>query len=339
MRDIKDFTLKELKREFAALNEPPYRAVQVFGWLYKRCAVRFRDMKNLPEGLIERLEKDYYVASPGLEKRLKSKEGAEKFLFRLNDNNYIEAVLIYSAERKTICLSTQVGCKFSCPFCASGKNGFKRDLTPAEIIGQILALKCDFSHHLTNYVFMGMGEPLDNYENLKRSIKIMHSKEGLDVGSRRITISTCGLVPGINKLKDLGLEVNLSISLHATNDSLRNILVPINRRYQLEKLFEACEKYINKVGRLITLEYVLINDVNDSTKDANRLADIAKRLHAKVNLIKCSSINDSEHKASCAKNIDLFVSALRKKKVKFTLRKSKGSDIQAACGQLAGEIV
>jgi len=334
--DIRDLTLKELEKDFLDLGEPRYRAKQVFDWLYKRGVSDFGRMKNLPAAFIDTLNKNYCSDDMGLEGRLRSREGAEKFVFKLEDGNLIETVVLYAGKRKTVCISTQVGCKFACPFCASGSHGFTRNLRPSEITEQVLFLKSNLRYDLTNYVFMGMGEPLDNYENLARSIIIMNSEEALGIGSRRFTVSTCGIAPGIDELKDLGLQVNLSISLHATNDSLRNILVPVNRRYSLEKLFRACERYIEAVGRFITLEYVLIKGINDSTKEALRLGDIAWRLHAKVNLIRCSSVAGSGYESPSEDRINLFTNTLKRKKIKVTLRKSKGSDIDAACGQLAG---
>ncbi len=336
--DIRDFTLEELENDFLDLGEPRYRAEQVFEWLYRKGVSDFGRMKNLPASFIDTLSKNYYSGDLGLEGRLRSRDGAEKFVFKLEDDNLIETVVLYAGKRKTVCISTQVGCKFACPFCASGSRGFTRNLRPAEITGQVLFLKSNLRYDLTNYVFMGMGEPLDSYVNMARSIMIMNSKEGLGIGSRRFTVSTCGIVPGIDKLKELGLQVNLSISLHAANDPLRNILVPVNRRYPLEKLFRACERYIEKMGRLITLEYVLIKGINDSTKDALKLGEIAWRLHAKVNLIRCSSVAETGYEPPSEEKIKLFMSALKRKKASVTLRKSKGSDIDAACGQLAGRI-
>lgn len=335
-KDIKDFTLEDLKKVFTDMQESPYRVKQVYSWLYKKSINNFYQINNIPKRLKEKLRRHFYISTVELSEHLKSKDKTEKFLFKLSDGRFIETVLISAKHRKTICLSSQVGCKFNCLFCASGRRGFARNLTPAEIINQILFIQNKLKHKITNYVFMGMGEPLDNYQNLQKAILIMNSHEGLSIGARRITISTCGLIPGINKLKDLKLQVNLSVSLHAANNKLRNELVPINRRYPLEKLIRACERYRDKTNRIITLEYVLIKNKNDLSGDTEALAAIATKLRAKVNLIAYSKISGVKFKAPTKEDAALFKQRLAKKKVAVTLRQSKGQDIQAACGQLAG---
>lgn len=335
-RDIKDFTLEGLEKVITELGSPPYRAKQIFSWIYKKGIADFNEMSNIPDSLKGSLNRDYCIGTLGLSRHLKSAGGAEKILFKLGDGNFIETVLISANSRKTICLSTQLGCKFACRFCASGSMGFVRDLTPSEITGQILFLQRNLKYKITNHVFMGMGEPLDNYENVSKSIMIMNTPEGMNIGARRITVSTCGIIPGMEKLKNLGLQVNLSISLHASNDRLRNELMPINRRYPLEELIKACEGFINKAGRIITLEYILIKGKNDSLKDADGIAIIAKRLKAKVNLIPCSQVPGLNFQSTPRKGIELFVRKLISKGVNVTLRESKGEDINAACGQLAG---
>lgn len=335
-QDIKNFTLNELKKVIRGIGEKPYRAKQIFFGIYRKYLCRFQEMKNLPKELIGRLNQRYYIGDLELDKHLKSSDGTEKFLYKLRDGNFIETVLICSGNRKTLCLSTQLGCKFGCAFCASGRIGLVRDLTPSEIVNQILFLRQDFKYKITNYVFMGMGEPLDNYENTLKAVRIMNEPSGLEIGARRITISTCGVIPGIDRLKDSGLQVNLSVSLHTTDNKLRDEFVPINRRYPLEELVKVCKKYIAKTGRKITLEYILIKDKNHSLQDADKLAEIAKDLKAKVNLIRCSTISVLSYKSPGEKQIKIFMERLTKKGVIQTLRKSKGSDIQAACGQLAG---
>lgn len=335
-RDIKNLTLEELKKEIVDMQEPSYRARQIFFWLYQRGVPNFDEMSNIPRPLRDKLDENYYISTLGLSEHLKSTDRAEKFLFKLSDGNFIESVLIYAKNRKTICLSTQVGCKFACSFCASGLRGFIKNLTPAEITNQILFLQHNLKHKITNYVLMGMGEPLDNYENTSKAIMIMNDPEGMGIGARRITISTCGIIPGIKKLEDLELQVNLSVSLHATNNNLRDELIPINRRYPLEKLIKACEDFVDATGRMITLEYVLIKGKNDSLKDADELAKIAKKLKAKVNLVPYSTIPNLNFQSTGRRNTDIFMNRLINRGVNATLRESKGKDIQAACGQLAG---
>ncbi|MBU1852818.1 MAG: 23S rRNA (adenine(2503)-C(2))-methyltransferase RlmN [Candidatus Omnitrophica bacterium] len=335
--DIRDFTLEELNREMIEIGEPSYRSRQISLSLYQKGGSSFEDISGIPKNLKEKLAERYYISFPELSEHLKSSEdGTEKFLFKLADGNFIETVLIKNRNRKTICLSTQVGCRFKCQFCASGKKGFVRDLSPSEIVNQVIFLQHNLKHKITNYVFMGMGEPLDNYKNVSKAIMIINSQEGLNIGARRITVSTCGIIPGIEKLKDLGLQVNLSVSLHATSNKLRNELVPINRKYPLEELIASCQNYKAALGRMITFEYVLIKDKNDSLLEAQRLAVIAKRLKAKVNLIECSPVFDTEYKPPAKREINEFMKRLVGMGVKVTLRESKGKDIKAACGQLAG---
>ena len=334
--NIRNLTLGELEKALIKLNEKPYRAKQLFAWMYRTGADDFSEIGNIPRTLKEKLEKKYYIGRPEPHKRLKSIDGTEKIVFKLSDVNFVESVLINAKNRKTICLSTQVGCKFACAFCASGGRGFVRNLSVSEIIGQILHIKNKLKHKITNYVFMGMGEPLDNYESVAKAVLIMNDPEGMDIGARRITISTCGIIPGIEKLKALGLQVNLSVSLHATNNELRNRLMPVNKIYPLEKLIEACDDFIEETGRLITIEYVLIKDVNDSARDADELNLIAKRLRAKVNVIPYSAISGGKFKAPQKNDTSVFMKRLIGKGVNAIERKSKGKDILAACGQLAG---
>jgi len=337
-RDIKNFTLEEIKKAIVEIGEPSYRAGQIFFWLYKRGVCDFQEMSNLPQVFRSELEQDYYISALSLAGKLSSADGTEKFLFNLGDGNFIETVLICARNRKTVCLSTQVGCKFGCVFCASGHGGFIRDLSPSEIINQILFLKHKLKHEITNYVFMGMGEPLDNCDNVLKAIMVMNSKLGMDIGARRITVSTCGVTPGIRRLRDLGLQINLSISLHAVTDNLRDTLVPANRSYSLKELIEAGEHFTKKTGRILTLEYVLIKGKNDSLEDAYGLEAIAGRLKAKVNLIPCSPVPGLGFQPPSKNSIDVFMDKLIQGGIKVTRRESKGKDIQAACGQLAGRL-
>ena len=327
-KDIKNFTIEELKEELGKLSEASYRVNQIFEWMYKRGARSFDEMSTLPRSLRDKLGRVFSLGGVNLKERLKSTDGTEKFLFELEDASLIESVLIPSSSRKTICLSTQVGCKFGCAFCASGLKGFKRDLSLSEILDQILLVGAE----VTNLVFMGMGEPLDNFENLKKAIEIMNSPLGMGVGARRITVSTCGIIPGIKRFKEIDLQVNLSISLHAVNNKLRNSLMPVNKTYPLEELIAACDDFS---GRMITLEYILIKDKNDSPEDADELSRMAKKLKAKINLIPYSPVSGKRFKAPTWKDIELFQKRLVKNSINVTLRESKGKDILAACGQLA----
>jgi 23S rRNA (adenine2503-C2)-methyltransferase len=335
-KDIKNLTLEELRAELEAFGEQPYRAEQIYAWIYQKGALDFASLTDLPQKFRERLNQHYFLSALELFGHFRSKDKTEKFLFRLGDGNFIETVLIPTIHRETVCISTQVGCKFGCAFCASGLPGFTRNLTSSEIINQVLYLRGVVHASITNLVFMGMGEPLDNYQNVIKAIEIMNSAQGLRIAARRMTVSTCGLVPRIVRFKTLGLQVNLSLSLHAPNDALRNKLMPVNRKYSLEELIRACEDYIQGGGRKMTLEYVLIQDVNDSPQDAEGLAGIATRLKAKVNLIPYSPVAGLNFKTPDDQTIEFFRQSLERNKVSVTLRRSKGADILAACGQLAG---
>ncbi|MDP2921199.1 MAG: 23S rRNA (adenine(2503)-C(2))-methyltransferase RlmN [Candidatus Omnitrophota bacterium] len=335
-KDVKNFTLEEFEKELENISEPDYRARQIFSWIYKRLAGDFSAMDNIPKPLREKLAQSYYIGAITPLKHLKSRDRTEKVLFRLEDGNLIESVLIYAGRRVTLCISTQAGCKFACLFCASGMNGFKRNLAVSEILSQIISLERNLKYKITNYVFMGMGEPLDNYENVSKAIKIMNSKYGMGIAARRITVSTSGLVPGIEKFKGLGLQVNLSISLHAINNELRDKLMPINKKYPLDKVLKACEDYVDNGGRMLTFEYVLIKGTNDAEKDIDGLVKIAKRLKAKINLIPYSPIPGVNFQAPMEKDVKTFEDRLLKRGINVTVRESKGRDIMAACGQLAG---
>jgi 23S rRNA (adenine2503-C2)-methyltransferase len=336
MKDLRDLTFEELRSELVGWGEPAYRAKQLFEWVYKRGASSFAAMTDLPKALRQRLEETFDLRPLELDERVRSEDGTEKFLFRLHDSRLIETVLIPSGERRTLCVSTQVGCKYGCLFCASGAGGFERNLLASEILGQVLFLRDRLEVRLTNFVFMGMGEPLDNLDNVVRSIRIMNSPQGMGLAARRITVSTVGIIPAIDTLARLGLQIGLSLSLHATTDELRSRLVPANRRYPLAEVIKAGVRYARAVGRVVTIEYVLISGLNDSLADARRLAKIAGRLRAKVNLIPYSPGCGPEFAPSSAKQQEDFIEALDNLGIAATVRQSKGADIQAACGQLAG---
>lgn len=319
------------------ISLPAYRADQIFSWLYKKRVSDFSEMVNLGDEAIGKLEKEYIMDTLSISEVLESFDGTKKFVFKLSDDNAVETVLICSKKRRTVCVSTQVGCKFKCVFCASGLRGFKRNLTTGEIVSQVLKLEQETNERVTNIVFMGMGEPFDNYENLVRSIKILNCKKGIDIGARKMTVSTCGIVPGIKAFGELGLQVNLSISLHAANNKKRDLLMPVNREYPLGELVEVCEEYMKSGGRKITLEYVLIDKLNNDLIDANELSDIARRLYAKINLIPYSEISSLKYSGPSKDNVHNFASILEDNGISVTIRDSRGSDIQAACGQLLGE--
>jgi 23S rRNA (adenine2503-C2)-methyltransferase len=335
-KDIRDLSLAELRQELEALGEPAYRAEQIFAWLYKRGATSFEAFTDLSKGLRQTLAERFTIAGLELFATQQGHDRTEKFLFRLDDGQFIETVLIPAGERATVCVSTQVGCKYRCAFCASGRHGFKRNLRPAEITGQVLYLRDRLRLELTNVVFMGMGEPLDNFENLERVLRIMNAPEGMGLAARRLTVSTAGHVPGIRRFAELDLQVNLSLSLHAATDRLRSSLMPINKKWPLTEVVEAAEAYVKKSGRMMTIEWVLLAGVNDTPEDAEGLAAIAKRLRAKVNLIPFSPVAGCDFQAPDEARTALFRRRLEERRVRVTVRESKGRDILAACGQLAG---
>jgi 23S rRNA (adenine2503-C2)-methyltransferase len=335
--DIRDLTLVELRAEVEAMGERPFRAAQIFDGLYKKRAAKFEEFTSLPKPLREKLAAQFAFGALELDDKRSSPDGTTKYLFRLRDGEHIETVLIPAGSRLTVCLSTQVGCKFACAFCASGRHGFKRNLAPSEIIGQVLFLETAIGRGLTNYVFMGMGEPLDNWTNVEKAIRIMNAPEGLAIAARRITVSTAGFVDAFKQLEALDLQINVSISLHAVTDRLRDRLMPINRRFPLEKIVGAAEAYIRSGGRMITLEYILIRGVNDSLDDADGLAAIAWRLRAKVNLIAYSPVEGAAFETPSEADVARFRRWLEERKVGTTVRLSEGADIAAACGQLAGQ--
>jgi len=335
MKDIKDLDLKELEEILTGWGERPFHARQIFAWVYKKGITDFDAMSDLSSDLRTRLKDNFYILSLKLIKRIKSYDGTEKFLFALKDNNFIEAVIIPVEKRITGCISTQAGCKFACRFCASGKFGFKRNLTSSEIIEEVLYLKNNSQGaKLTHLVFMGIGEPLDNYDFVIKAIRIINSPHTLNIGARRITISTSGIIPAIKKLSGEGLQIELSVSLHAPDDKTRLRLMPINKIYPLKDLITVCREYISKTNRQITFEYVLIKDINSGLQDALKLSKILKGLNCKVNLIPCNVIKEFNVQPPEKSEILLFRDYLLKSGINVTLRRPRGEDIEAACGQL-----
>ena len=331
---------------------PAFRAKQILGWLYQQRAVSFAEMNNLPKDLLAWLQDRYCVSPNSVLLVKKASDITEKLLIQGEDQALVETVLIRypqtgvgnDSSRKTICVSSQVGCAYGCKFCASGLAGWKRDLTAAEIISQFIhvarleaerdADAADRNVPLDNIVFMGMGEPLANYDNLVSAIRTLNAPWGLHFGARRITISTSGLVPQIRKLADEPVQFRLALSLHGATNAVREQIMPINRRYPLEELIPAVEEFSRKKGRMLTLEFILIEDVNDSFDQASRLAEIANRLHAHVNLIPYNRVEGLPWKRPNIKRQQAFAQILKAARVSHTIRKEKGHDIDAACGQL-----
>jgi len=338
MNDMPGMTLEELRAFFEEVGEPGYRAEQAYARLFKRGELDFDLWTDFPRALRDRLPGLFAPLRLETYGRLRSKDGTEKFVFRLRDGAIIETVLIPSGKRATVCLSSQAGCKFRCAFCASGLDGFKRDLGAGEIVGQVLAVRAATGLAPTHLVVMGMGEPLDNFENAEKALRVLNDSRGIGLAARRMTVSTAGSIPGIERFAKLGLQVNLSLSLHAVTDKKRSELMPINRRYPLEDLLAACERYVQGGGRKMTIEYILIGGVNDGPADAEGLARISKRLWAKVNLIPYSPVLGLSFRTPAPREVEAFQRRLEAKRVPVTVRRSQGADILAACGQLAGRV-
>lgn len=334
-KNIKELSLEELEQVLNSWHEPRFRSQQIFAWVYKKAVADFNQMNNLPLALRQRLKESFSICDLSLVKVAESKDGTKKFLFSTPDESFIEAAIIPAKKRVTGCISTQVGCKFTCRFCASALAGFKRNLSCAEMLDEVLYLKNNVPYDkLTHLVFMGMGEPLDNYDNVIKAIRIINSPEALSIGARRITISTCGIVPGIKRLMGEDLQIELSVSLHAADDKTRSKIVPVNRKYPLSELIGACRDYIKKTNRQVTFEYVLIRGMNSDLYNARNLIKIVKGLNCKVNLIPCNPVKECNIEPPSKLEILLFKDCLIKGGLNVTLRRARGKDIEAACGQL-----
>jgi 23S rRNA (adenine2503-C2)-methyltransferase len=340
--DIKSLEFDDLEKIVGQLGEPDYRARQLADWLYQKRVQSFDAMTDLPRGFRARLADDFGFGKIETVRMLGSRDTTRKFLFRLGDESLIETVLIPASpalygsrsDRRTLCVSTQVGCAYGCKFCASGLEGFSRNLRPNEIVDQIIAIERETGEKIDNLVFMGMGEPLANLDNVMRAIRIINAQWGLGIGARHITLSTSGLAPQIRKLADEKLQIRLAISLHGATDEVRNQIMPINRRYNLETLLAACDYYAKHKKQRLTFEYILIENVNDSPDQARRLGRIARRLGAKVNLIPYNTVHGLPWSRPSPEHQERFLSILHQQEVAATLRREKGHDIDAACGQL-----
>ena len=334
MKNIKDYNLEELKQEFLKLGEKPYRAEQVFKWLYTTNVTTFDEMSNLSLELREKLKNEFSICVYNIIKKQESSDGTKKYLFDILDTNAIETVLMSYHHGYTICVSSQVGCKMGCKFCASTGIQFVRNLTAGEIVEQILAVQRDENIKISNVVFMGIGEPFDNYDNVLNAIKIINNQKGLNIGARHISVSTSGLVPKIYDFANEELQCTLSISLHATTNEKRSAMMPINNKYSIEELMEACKYYISKTNKRISFEYALAKDNNESIEDAKRLVKLLKGMLCHVNLIPINPIDNGKYTKSTNENIMKFRDYLNDNGIVATIRRELGSDIDAACGQL-----
>ena len=334
MKNIKDYNLEDLKQEFKDLDEKQYRAEQVFKWLYVDKVKSFDEMTNLSLDLRDKLKQNYSICNFNIIKKLESVDGTKKYLFDILDGNAIETVLMEYHHGKTVCVSSQVGCKMGCKFCASTGIPFVRNLTAGEIVEQILAVEDDIKSTISNIVFMGIGEPLDNYENVIKAIKILNNQKGLNIGARHISVSTSGVVPKIYDLAKENIQCTLSVSLHATNNKKRSSMMPVNNAYNIEELIKACKDYIKVTNKRVSFEYALAKDNNDNLEDAKELVNLLKGMLCHVNLIPINKIENGKFTKSSSENIIKFRDYLNEHGIVATIRRELGSDIDAACGQL-----
>ena len=333
-RDVKSMTLEELAAETASLGLPVFRAKQIYSWLHQRGAERFEEMTDLSKELRAKLDDSFEIRSCTIVRRQVSADETVKYLFRLIDGECIESVLMRYKYGYSLCVSSQVGCKMGCAFCASTLGGFVRSLTASEILGQIHAAQRDRNIRVSHVVLMGMGEPLDNYDNVMRFLDLVSDERGLNIGMRNISLSTCGLVPRIYDLMERNYQLTLSISIHAPNDEIRQKIMPVSKRYSMQDLLNACRAYASHTGRRISFEYTMIRGVNDSDACARELAQKLRGMLAHVNLIPANEFSESPFARSRTEQVDHFASILRKNGVNATIRRSLGNDIDASCGQL-----
>lgn len=333
--DIKSLTLDELKAEMEKIGEKAFKAKQIYSWLHKRGAERFDEMTDISKKLRENLENSYDIYNCSIEKKLVSMyDNTVKYLFRLHDGELIESVVMKYKYGYTICVSSQVGCKMGCKFCASGIAGFVRNLSASEILSQIYTAQRDLDIRISHIVMMGVGEPLDNFDNVTKFLSMISDENGLNIGMRNISLSTCGVVTGIYKLLEKKLQLTLSVSLHAPNDEIRSRTMPVNDRWNISELLKACRDYTRETSRRISFEYAMIDGVNDSDECARELASKLKGMLCHVNLIPVNSVKERSYKKSNDNRIASFIKILESRGINVTVRRTLGSDINASCGQL-----
>lgn len=338
--DLKSLDINELKKVFISLDEKAFRAKQVFEWIHEKCIEEIDEITVLSKSLKEKLKEKHTILNLRIVKRFDSKiDGTKKYLFALDDGNIIESVMMKYKHGITVCLSTQVGCKMGCSFCASTKEGLIRNLKPSEILDQFYKIQEDIRERISNVVLMGSGEPLDNYDNTIKFLKLLHSEEGQNLSYRNITLSTCGIASKIYELADENMPINLSISLHSPFDEERKKIMPVSERYTINDILEACDYYIEKTNRRITFEYTLIDGVNDKVEYALEMARLLKGMLAHVNLIPLNAIDEFNHAKSQDQSIKKFKEILDNRGITATIRREMGADINAACGQLRRDYV
>lgn len=335
--NLMDLSQEEMAALAVELGEPKFRGKQIFEWIH-RGAEDFDEMTNLSKSLREKLCENTFIGSPKIEEKYVSKlDGTRKYLLRLWDGNFIESVLMKYEHGYTICVSSQVGCRMGCRFCASTLKGRERNLSPGEILGQVLCVRKDLGERISNIVMMGIGEPLDNFDNVTKFLEIVSAPSGINIGQRHITLSSCGIADNIKRLADMGFQITLTVSLHASDDETRSRIMPINKKYNIEKLMDACDYYAEKTGRRVSFEYTLISGVNDTTGNADKLAELLKSKLCHVNLIPVNRVSETGFDRSDRKRVDAFRQRLERHGIVATVRREMGSDINAACGQLRNQ--
>lgn len=338
LRDIKSLDIKALEAELSNLGEPKFRAKQIFTWIHQKNVQTFDEMINISKELRKKLKEIYYISHSSIEKKLIScYDSTVKYLFSFDDGECVEAVLMSYRHGYSACISTQAGCKMGCTFCATGRGGFRRNLTAGEMISQLQAMESDQNVRISNIVLMGMGEPLDNYDNVIRFLSLVSSSDGMNIGMRHITLSTCGLADKIAELAKLRLQLTLSVSLHAPNDEIRNKTMPVNRRFPVDELLRQCRAYAKTTGRRVSFEYAMISGLNDTHECACELVSRLKGMLCHVNLIPVNEVKETHYRKSSKQSLREFCDYLNSHGIPATIRRTLGSDINASCGQLRGE--
>lgn len=333
-QDLKSMTMAEMSEAFSAMGEKPFRVKQVFTWLH-RGITDFGDMTNLSKDFRQKLDEAFYITAPEVvRKQVSKKDGTIKYLWKLRDGNCVETVIMRYHHGNSVCISSEVGCAMGCAFCASTLGGLVRRLSPSEMVDQVLFAQLDSGLEISNIVLMGIGEPLDNYDNVRRFLELINSPDGMNIGMRHISLSTCGLVDRIIRLAEEKLQITLSVSLHAPSDEIRTTIMPVNKKYNVDTLIDACREYYNITGRRISFEYAMIKDVNDSVQTAELLAKKLYGMSAHVNLIPLNNVEESPLKPSTKASVAAFQKTLENHGITATVRRTLGSDIDASCGQL-----
>ena len=334
-KDIRSYTFEQLNTEMQEIGEKSFRSKQIYSWLHEKLVDSFEEMTNLSKALREKLEQSYEIRKVSmLERQVSELDGTNKFLFELYDGNVVESVLMRYKHGNSVCISSQVGCRMGCRFCASTLDGLERNLTPSEMLGQIYEIQKISGERVSNIVIMGTGEPLDNYDNFVTFIHMISDEHGLNISQRNITVSTCGIIPNMKKLAEENFQITLALSLHGSNQEKRKKLMPVANKYELTDVLEACDYYFKKTGRRITFEYSLVHSVNDTEEDAEELIRILKPRNCHLNLIPVNPIKERDFEKPTRQHAEKFKNKLEKNGINVTIRREMGSDIDGACGQL-----